>query len=139
MTSSKPIWGLLNLYTLTSTMSTGANQPIHWFLGGKGLGILHRNEYMGWFAQINNTTLCNATPSLIPLNPKERTCLVEPSLLVVTFPSCISQTLTSSQPTQKMQSKCVLITTSLLQYGFLCFSILNATPRSEECERGKSG
>ena len=30
----------------------GAKQPIHSFLGGKGLGTQKRNEYMGWFVQI---------------------------------------------------------------------------------------
>ena len=30
----------------------GANQHVHWFLGGKGLGIQQRNECMGWFARI---------------------------------------------------------------------------------------
>ena len=29
----------LDLETLTRVLTVGANRPVHWFLGGKGLGI----------------------------------------------------------------------------------------------------
>ena len=34
----------------------GARQPVHLFLGGKGLRHPTRNECMGWFAQISTNS-----------------------------------------------------------------------------------
>ena len=42
----------MSAQTHLSWMKLGANELVHWLLGGKGFRHPPRNECMGWFAQI---------------------------------------------------------------------------------------